>query len=374
MFSKKLTLAAMLCVALVAISSSAFGQLIFGQQNTAQTQFMYTHWKLDIGGQSTTVGQSLVPISGLVPLKENFEIRFFAASEFNSVSRTGTDLSVSGLTDVSLQVNHSFSNDHLLLSGGLNLPTGKRELDVATEWPILGYLAQNYLVFPMREYGEGFGFNLLAGGATMVGSIRCGLGVSYQYTGKYTPYKNAGKYNPGDRFSINGGGDYRSGGFSLSGNVLFGIYGTDKIDDKRVFKQSPQTGLSLSGGYEQEKYAFSAGLGLLLRGRNTEYDPASDSLLSQLRLYGNEFNANASLLWRLSPRWRVSPMLGLKHIAANESNLGTANLYSFGTGIGLKLSNTFDLDTGFKYYTGNADSGAIDLTGYQISAALGASW
>ncbi|HVP07773.1 MAG TPA: hypothetical protein VMS71_08025, partial [Candidatus Acidoferrum sp.] len=65
MYSKKLTLAAMLCVALVGLGSSASGQLIFGQQNTAQTQFMYTHWKLDIAGQSTTVGQSLVPISGL---------------------------------------------------------------------------------------------------------------------------------------------------------------------------------------------------------------------------------------------------------------------------------------------------------------------
>lgn len=359
---------------LLCLGSTVCGQLISGQPTVAQTQFYYTHWKLESGGRTVKVNQTLVPLSGLVPLKENLEIRFFAASEANSLKRTEGDLSASGLTDVTAQVNHSFADAHLLLSCGLNLPTGKRELKLREEWPILGYLSQDYLDFPMRKFGEGFGLNLLLGGATMVGSIRCGLGVSYEYTGSYTPYDKVADYNPGDRFSLNAGGDYRNGGLTLSGSILFGLSGTDKIDDHKVFKQSPQTSLSVGGGYESRKGAFSAGLQYVIRGRNSEYDPDKESLLQQLRLYGNEFRGTAQFLWRLSDRWSLTPNVGLRHIGENESHLGSANLYGLGTGVGVKLSKTFNLDTGFKYYTGNADGGSIDLSGYQLSVGIGAAW
>ena len=360
---------------LLCLSPTAHCQLISNQPSAAQMQFYYTNWELDFGSKSSTINQTLVPLSGLLPLKDNFEIRFFAASESNSLKRTNEDLSASGLTDVTLQVNHSFADSHLLLSGGLNLPTSKQELKLREEWPILWYLSQNYLDFPMRKFGEGFGFNLLLGGATMVGSIRCGLGISYEYTGSYEPYDILlAYYDPGDRLSVNAGSDYRNGGFTLSGNVLFGISGTDKFDDHRVFKQGPQTSLNFTGGYEGEKCSLSAGLGFLIRGRSAEYDPANDHLFQQLRMYGNEFDADVKLFWRPSDRLSLSPNLGLRHIGDSAMHLGTANLYCVGTDVGVKLSSTFSLDTGFKSYTGNADDDSIELTGYQLSVGIGASW
>jgi hypothetical protein len=374
MYSKRTLM--LLGVILIALgcSASVSGQIIFGQPNLGQTQFVYTHWKVERNGLSNTISQFLVPVSGLVPLQDNFEARFFIASQSNSLKRTTGDISVNGLTDASVQFNHSFKDDHWLLSGGFNLPTGKTQLNPLGEWPVVEYLSQNFLNFPVRQFGQGFGFNILAGGATMVGQFRCGLGVSYRFTGSYKPYKDAGDYNPGDVVSINGGADYRSGGFSLSPNVIVAVYGTDKINSKRVFKQSLQTSLSLNSSYETDKYALSGGIGLLLRGRNTEYDPAADTLLDQLRLYGNEFAANASLLWKVSQRWRLTPTLGLRHIGKNERVMGTSNLYNFGTNAGLKLGEHIDTECGFSYYTGNADAGSIDLTAYQLSLSIAATW
>lgn len=374
MFSKRPSIVLPVLLVVLSAGPSAFGQIIFGQPNLGQTQFVYTHWKLESGGNSNTISQLLVPISGFVPLQDNFEARFFIAGESNSLKQPASDLSANGFTNASLQLNHSFSDDHLLLSAGLELPTGKRDLKTATEWKVVEYLSQNYLAFPMRQLGEGFGFNLLVGGATMIGQLRCGLGVSYQYKGTYKPYDGAGDYNPGDFVSINAGADYRSGGFSLSPNVIISIYGTDKLNDKKVFKQSLQTSLSLASGYETEKYALSGSIGYILRGRNTEYDSTGANIAQQLRLYGNEFSADARFLWRVSQRWRLTPELGLRHIGANERFTGSSNLYTLGTDAGLKLGEHLDTQGGIAYYTGNANAGAIDLTGYQLSLSIAATW
>jgi hypothetical protein len=374
MFSKRLMMTLLLFLAALAVAPPATAQIIFGQPNLGQTQLVYTHWKLESGGKTNTIGQFLVPVTGLIPLQDNFEARFFIASESNSLKRTTGDLSVNGITDASIQFNHSFKDDHWLLSGGLNLPTGKTELNALEQWPVVEYLSQNFLTFPVRQFGQGFGFNVLAGGATVIGQFKCGLGVSYRFTGTYKPYKDAGNYNPGDVFSVNGGAEYRNGGFSFSPNVIIAVYGTDKLNSKRVFKQSLQTSFSLSSAYETDQYLLSGTIALLLRGRNTEYDPAADTLIEQIRLYGNEFGAGASLLWKVSPRWRLTPFLGLRHISKNENVLGASNLYNFGSNVGVKLGEHFNTEGGLAYYTGNADAGNISLTGYQLSLSLAATW
>ena len=210
---KVFTLIIAALAAVVICASTSYGQIVYGQPASAGAQFIYSHWKVD-GLDVAKINQSVVPISGFVPLGENLEGRFFIADASNNLTLESGDNSfpeskstLSGVSDVRLQLSQSLAEDKLLFSLGINLPTGKKELNYGEERSVMDALALNYLSFPIRRLGEGFGLNLLAGFAQASGSLRYGGSVTYNYAGTYTPFENEGDYNPGDMFSVNFGGD-----------------------------------------------------------------------------------------------------------------------------------------------------------------------
>ena len=172
---------------------------------------------------------------------------------------------MSGLGDLRLQLAHSFSRDRLLLSAGLNLPTGKRELDPDGERRIIEFLSRDYLSLPLRRYGEGFGFNLQAGGATELGPFKCGLSGVYDYCGSYKPYEGSGDYDPGDAVSLNATAGVSSGRIEYAGDVGFSFFGTDALDGENIYKQAPQFSARLMATLARRKIRRHAG---------SENDPA----------------------------------------------------------------------------------------------------
>ena len=63
-------------------------------------------------------------------------------------------------------------------------------------------------------------------------------------------------------------------------------------------------------------------------------------------------------------------MIDLRLIAANEYELESANVLGIGSDFGRNFTETINLTVGLKYYSGSADGGNIDLSGYQLSAGL----
>ena len=193
-------------------------QIIYGQPTAGNTQIMYYHWQIDEDGTEASLDQLMIPLSGFVPIRDNFDLTFYVANSSNTFDAYDGEHKLSGLGDLRLQANHSFADDQLLVSGTVNLPTGKKELS-PEQSPILSALAQSYLELPMRKFGEGFGFSLLVGGALeLKPGLRAGGGVTYEYVGSYTPYDGVSHvdtltsdtvrfdgYNPGDVISVNGG-------------------------------------------------------------------------------------------------------------------------------------------------------------------------
>ena len=108
---------------------SIHGQIIYEQPRAGYARMIYSHWKLDSDSGEVTVNQMAVPLNGFVQLKDNWEAQFYIASASNSMSVVDSDSSLSGLGDARLQVNHSFNEDRFLISGGINLPTGKKKLN-----------------------------------------------------------------------------------------------------------------------------------------------------------------------------------------------------------------------------------------------------
>ncbi|MDH4156586.1 MAG: hypothetical protein OEW00_04855 [candidate division Zixibacteria bacterium] len=362
-----------LCLVLAATTSSQ-GQVIYGQPASGNPQFVYSHWKLqDPAGDEITVSQSYLPLVGYVPLKDNLELQFHIANSSNALKFEGYDKSLSGLSDLRLQVTQSLSDDRFVLSGSVNLPVGKKKLRLSDEWIIVEALSQDFLSLPTRRLGEGFGFSMLAGGATMLGETRVGGGLVYQFNGEYQPYEESGDYDPGDIISANAGGDLQKGGMRWSANAIFTAYTADKQKGIKTFRQSPQFLMSVAGTYETEAMTAGGGVSFLVRGRNVVYD-STETILSKLKLFGNEFAINGAASWKLAPGWFAGPSALFRHIAANEglleAELGSASVFGAGVNGGKTLGEHFTVDVGFMYFTGSADAGDIDLTGYQLTASL----
>jgi len=374
---KNIYVKVLLALVILLGASTSYGQIIYGQPVSGDLRMFYSHFKLENDSGSTTISQFMIPVGGFIPLGDNFEGRFYIANAANKLKYADTDYKLNGLSDMRLQVNHSFAEDRLLLSAGVNLPTGKKELTQAEEWLVLDFLSQNYLNFPLRRLGEGLGLNLLVGGATMAGDIRLGGAVEYQYNGSYQPYDSDtldGDYKPGNHFSVNAGADTKRGRMSYSAGIIYTIYSDDKLEDVKIFRQSSQLDLRLSGVYEADRYDISAALRYLIRDRNKSYNPKTGELLQQLKAYGNEFLIGGRFTYRPEKKWFIAPTADLRLVAANENNLGSSSVIGFGADAGRNIGEGINLGLGFKYYTGSADGGDIDISGYQISAGLTANF
>lgn len=344
--------------------SSVHGQIMHGQPASGNVRFVYSHWNLEENGGTTEINQLTIPFTGFMPLRDNLEAVFYVANSSNNLERTNEDYSLSGLGDVRVQLNRSFNDDRLLLSVGFNLPTGKKKIDSDIGPLVLRILSQNYLTLPMRRFGEGFGFNVLLGGAQMLGELRCGAGVMYQFNGKYEPYEERGKYDPGDFISMNAGAEWQKDEMKLTFDAIFTTYTDDKLDGRKVFGQSTQVGLRLGAMYSGETYSVSGGTGYLVRGRNTTFSPDED----QVRIFGNEFWIYGHLARHFHQGWSITPSAELKLIGANDQGFGSSTIFGFGGAVGRTFGEQIRVGIDGKYFTGNAD--AIDLSGFQLTASL----
>jgi hypothetical protein len=368
----------MVCLAAILfVAASSHAQIIYGQPVGGDAQLVYSHWKLEDDTSSLEIDQLAIPVSGFVPLTDNFEARFYIANSMNNLSILDSDSSLSGLGDFRIMLSRSLSDDKFLVSAGVNLPVGKKELNQDEELAIIEQLSKNYLSFPMRRFGEGFGFNALVGWATMLGSMRCGAGATYQFNGSYTAYKGTEDYDPGDFIGVNGNADFRLGEVSIISSVIYTYYLADKLDGDKIFRQSPQVDVRLGAVLDKPAYDLSGNVRFLLRDRHTRYEAETGAVRSQLKMYGNEFSVNGILSYGFAEKWYVAPMLEARLIGGFEEedrNVDGASIFGFGGTIGTNVSHRLNLDVGAKYIIGSANGGDIDLSGFQITSRLSAAF
>jgi len=360
----------MILLVTVLAAPTAFGQVIYGQPTSGLVQFQYTDWTIEDDDGETTINQLAIPVSGFVPLQDNLEAMFYIANASNNLTENDTEYDLSGMSDFRIMFNKTYAGDQLVTSLAINLPTGKKQLDLEDEWLVVDYLSDNYLDFPIRRFGEGLGVSALLGMAGVSGNMRYGAGAMYQYNGSYEPYDGYDDYNPGDLFSFNVGAELQNEGFTLSGDIIFSLYTDDKADDVKIFKQGNQVDFRLQGMYGSERYTASGGIQYLARGAQTGYDPETENEVEKLKAYGNEFILHGMMSWSPAQHWLLSPAMDLRLISANERGFDNSSIFGIGAVIGRGLGANLNFDLGFKYYVGSADGGDLDLSGYRITGGL----
>ncbi len=342
----------------------AAGQIIYGQKPAAGLDIVATHWRLALDQDEATIDQWAFPVSAFVPLGDNFEARVYTAYSTTTVHQQGQDFDLKGLSDMRLQVNHAFAGDRALVGIGLNLPTGHKALSLTEEWAVMNLLSQSFLSFPIRNLGEGFGLNLMAGGATEWGEFRVGVNATLDLTGAYTAYLTEDDYKPGNSFNLTAGLQRELGNSLLNGDITLTTSADDKQGDVPIYSRGDQVAFhaGLAGGSLRNRYVTDATF--LLRGRNAVYDPAG-ILLQQLKTYGNEFIVAGGFEHLTDGKWSYGPSADLRLIAGNELGLGKSTVLGLSGHLARELTPMVGLRLTLKYFTGSTHDGEIDLSGFQ---------
>ena len=353
-----------LCAVCLLAALPTAAQLVYGQKPTAGLDLVATHWKLGLDDDEVTIDQWAFPVSAFVPLRENLEARVYLAYAMTTVSQQDAEFELNGLTDLRVQVNHAFANDRLLIGAGLNLPTGHKSLSLDEEWVVMNFLSQNFLSFPVRNLGEGFGLNLMAGGATEMGDYRVGATATANVSGAYNAYETEPDYNPGNSLSLTLGLQREIQVGVLNGDATFTTSAVDEQANKPIFGRGDQLALhgGLATGGKQQRYFADATY--RIRGRNTLYD-ADSVLLQQLKIYGNEFVVAGGLERSTDSDWTYGPAVDLRLIAGNETGLGSSKVLGIGAHLARAVTTSVNLRLALKYFTGSTNDSEIDLAGYQ---------
>lgn len=148
-----------------------------------------------------------------------------------ALSTTESDLS--GVTDTQLRANYSIGQDFLVLTAGLNVPTGSatvtpQELAAATQ------IGSDFLSFPISGFGSGLG---MTGGfaiARPMGAWNFGFGASLRYAGEYEPFEDGSgmstKFQPGPEYRVRTGVDHPYGSGRVSFGLTYSKFGDDKAN------------------------------------------------------------------------------------------------------------------------------------------------
>lgn len=222
---------------------------------------VYEHWSFSDGVyQPTTSGsdsvlvesafQFSVPITLTAPVGDRWSVDLSTGYAAGRVNLAGNDsalnvarYSLSGLTDLRLRATGKLS-EAVIVTVGLNLPTGKADLD-EEEFNALRVLAAPALSFQVPSLGTGFAGTGGVVLARQLGAWAWALGASYEVRGGYSPGAVASGlfidgFNPSDAFRVSLGADRLIGPHGMTVGLSADFYTKDRLTAGSVIEPGGQ--------------------------------------------------------------------------------------------------------------------------------------
>ena len=236
------TRAALLLCALPAASAYAQGALAPSAEWRASPVFAMWNFGTAVAqpaGDITDVRQVAVPLHTRFQLQRRWTVDVSGAVSSSTVSlnTNGTErtLSLSGLSDVNVRLTGPLKGDAVMLTAGLNIPTGSTELD-GDATTVLQTAAAPALSMPVGALGLGFGGTIGVLGAREAGPWAVALGASVEQRSEYTPVALAlsgttsrTTLAPGMATHLSLGADRSVGAHRLSLLVVGDVYAEDQL-------------------------------------------------------------------------------------------------------------------------------------------------
>ena len=332
---------------------------------TGETGVVYERWSFagglprgGAGGDSIRVqsaSQLSAPLTVIVPIGSSWTLDAYAAYATGQVRLDRPDTAeggattyrLSGLTDVKLRLVGALRGDNLLLTLGLNAPTGTVGLD-REQLKAMQVLGAPALRFRTPSLGGGVGGTVGLVAARELAGWAWALGTSYEVRGGYRPIEalvaGASKpsLDPGDAVHVSLGTDGLVGPHRMSLTVSGDLYGKDRLtfdvgggDTRSSYTLGPAYGaewqLQVAPGRFQELVFYAVDR---YRTKFRDNDGARVDGSS-----GNELDAGVSGV--IAAAGRTGVLLGVDgrfHTGlAVDNTIATAAMRAFGATAGLSM-------------------------------------
>ena len=217
----------LLLLALAAVVAPSLGaQSIFDAQLRLAPQYMQYKIK---SPNDETISELAIPVFVSIPFGQRFTFDVGTSYARAKVTTGNAVSEVSGLTDTQLRGNLTLGTDFIVLTGGLNLPTGKSTVDI-DQVTAAGRIGSDFLAFPISNLGTGLAVTGGIAIARPIGEWNIGFGGSMRRSAEYEPFNQPGttlKFTPGDEYRAKVGVDHAAGNGRISLGLTYSAFGDD---------------------------------------------------------------------------------------------------------------------------------------------------
>lgn len=214
--------------ALFAPSWRGGAQSVFDSELRLAPQFLQYRVK-DPAGE--TISQVAIPLFVSVPVSERltFDVGTSYASS-RVVTSSGTS-EISGLTDTQVRGNLTLGSDFVVLTAGLNLPTGSSSVTME-QFAAAGLIGNDFLAFPISNMGTGFAVTGGVAVARPIGDWNLGIGGAVRRSAAYEPFDIPGqtlRFQPGNEYRARLGVDRTLGSGRIALGLTYSAFGKDDV-------------------------------------------------------------------------------------------------------------------------------------------------
>jgi hypothetical protein len=223
----------LLSLGLIAAATSLPAQSIFDVGVRVAPQFH----SYDIKSPSNTkISEFAVPMFVMLPITSSLNVDVGTSYARAQVDQTTngqkTTSTISGLTDTQIRANYTLGSDMVVLTAGVNIPTGQSTV-TAPQLLAAGLIGSDFLSFPISNMGTGFGGTGGVAFARPVGEWNVGLGLSMRRASEYEPFDAGGDaalhYQPGNEYRVRGGIDRSFGSGRVNLGLTYSTFGNDNL-------------------------------------------------------------------------------------------------------------------------------------------------
>ena len=212
-------------VAALACAAPAGAQTLFDRSVRVGPQFV--SYSL---GDAVDISEVAIPVAVVVPVTSRLNVDVATAYASSTVERAGDTQTISGLTDTQLRANYTLGNDFVVLTAGLNIPTGHATVE-EDEIDAAGYIGNDFLAFPISNMGTGFAATGGIAVARPFGEWNVGFGASMRHATAYDAFRieeQAIRFQPGDEYRARIGVDRAAGGGRVAFGLTYSAFGDDE--------------------------------------------------------------------------------------------------------------------------------------------------
>ena len=350
-------------------------QIIHGKRPELMQGLTFLSWNVS-GESDFTIQEWHFPIMARAGVAENVELAVSGALMNASGDLYVGDDQVSGLTDSRIQLSTSLMDDQVLLSGGVSLPTGQKQLS-RDQQGLLAWLSSDFLNFPLRNPGEGLNLFGQIGTAVPAGQWVVGASAAAYLAGKYEPYDNGREYQPGSRLIGNIGTErIWPANHRLTCDLLVTYSTDDKLEGRAIFRDGVQFDTRIHGLLSLGKGSLEGGLRYILRGKDKQPGADADLVAEPDKRHGDDFRLHAAGHMPVAQSISLWISADAKFLAANDYPktspffADAARVSGLGGGLDFALGPRSRAGVGVRGWTGSSDGamglGRLDLSGIEL--------